>query len=85
MGPQGAVNILFARDIKASKDPEKRRAELLEEYRRKFANPLLAAQRGYIDEVIEPKTTRRKLIAALQFLKNKKVARIEKKHGNIPL
>ena len=85
MGPQGAVNILFARDIKASKDPEKRRAELLEEYRAKFANPLLAAQRGYIDEVIEPKTTRRKLIAALQFLKNKKVARVEKKHGNIPL
>jgi acetyl-CoA carboxylase carboxyltransferase component len=85
MGPQGAVNILFAREIKKAAKPEKRREELLEEYRTKFANPLLAAQRGYIDEVIEPKTTRPKLIAALRFLKNKKVQRIEKKHGNIPL
>jgi len=62
MGPQGAVNILFAREIRKSARPARRREELVAEYTEKFANPILAAQRGYIDEVIEPKHTRAKLM-----------------------
>ncbi|MFH2203747.1 MAG: acyl-CoA carboxylase subunit beta [Elusimicrobiota bacterium] len=85
MGPQGAVNILFAREIRKAANPKLRRDELIQDYTTKFANPLLAAQRGYIDEVIEPKKTRPKLVQALRFLKDKKVERIFKKHGNIPL
>ncbi len=85
MGPQGAVNILFAREIRKAAKPGERREELVDEYTANFANPLLAAQRGYIDEVIEPKKTRHKLIRALRFLRNKKTVRVEKKHGNIPL
>ncbi|MBI3550855.1 MAG: acyl-CoA carboxylase subunit beta [Elusimicrobia bacterium] len=85
MGPQGAVDILFRREIKAAKDPDKKREELVAAYQEKFANPYLAAQRGYIDEVIEAGDTRPKLIRALQFLKNKHVEPPKKKHGNIPL
>src|SRR5207248_3086966 len=85
MGPQGAVDILFAREIRKAADPASRREELVEEYAAKFANPYLAAQRGYIDEVIEAKDTRARLIRAFHFLRDKKVDRVEKKHGNIPL
>lgn len=85
MGPQGAVNILFAREIRKSARPNRRREELVTEYTEKFANPILAAERGYIDEVIEPRQTRAKLIRALHFLRNKKTSRVPKKHGNIPL
>jgi acetyl-CoA carboxylase carboxyltransferase component len=85
MGPQGAVNILFAREIKNSKNPEKRRAELVDEYTRNFANPFTAAQRGYIDEVVEARQTRPRLIQALRFLRGKKTVRLPRKHGNIPL
>ncbi|MBI4349175.1 MAG: acyl-CoA carboxylase subunit beta [Elusimicrobia bacterium] len=85
MGPQGAVDILFRREIQAAKDPAKKRAELIDDYARNFANPYLAAQRGYIDEVIPAADTRAKVVAAFHFLKNKKVEPVAKKHGNIPL
>ncbi|MBI5630174.1 MAG: acyl-CoA carboxylase subunit beta [Elusimicrobia bacterium] len=85
MGPQGAVDILFKREIKAAKDPAKRRQELIDDYARNFASPYQAAQRGYIDEVIEAGETRAKAVKAFQFLRSKKIERIPKKHGNIPL
>lgn len=85
MGPEGAVNIIFKKEIEQAKDPEKRREELIEEYRQKFANPYKAAELGYIDEVIFPKDTRPKLIKALEMLKNKREYSPPKKHGNIPL
>jgi acetyl-CoA carboxylase carboxyltransferase component len=85
MGPQGAVDILFRNEIKAAPNPEKRRAELIESYTKQFASPYQAAARGYIDEVIEARDSRPKLIRAFQFLKNKKTQRVPKKHGNIPL
>ncbi len=85
MGASGAVNIIFRREIKAAKDPEKRRKELVDEYNEKFANPYVAAELGYIDDVIYPRETRAKLIQALRFLKNKRQEIPRKKHGNIPL
>ncbi|MBI3551634.1 MAG: acyl-CoA carboxylase subunit beta [Elusimicrobia bacterium] len=85
MGPQGAVDILFKNDIKKSPDPAKRRAELIADYTAKFASPYQAAAHGYIDEVIAASETRPKIIRALRFLRNKKVAGVKKKHGNIPL
>ncbi len=85
MGPEGAVNILFKSEIDRSADPEARRKELTTEYTEKFANPYIAAARGYIDEVIEPRYTRTKLISALEMLKNKRDSNPPKKHGNIPL
>lgn len=85
MGPQGAAEIIFAHEIKAAKDPEQQFAEKVEEYREKFANPYIAASKGYIDEVIEPKITRYKLIKTLEMLSNKRDTNPAKKHGNIPL
>ena len=85
MGPQGAVNILHKAELAKAADPEKRRAELVQEYVAKFASPYQAAKHGYIDEVIEARQTRPKVIRALRFLKGKKVASLPKKHGNIPL
>jgi acetyl-CoA carboxylase carboxyltransferase component len=85
MGPEGAVNIIFRKEIEKAKDPAKRRAELVAEYREKFANPYVAAERGYIDDVIEPRETRPRLINALEMLSNKRDANPAKKHGNIPL
>ena len=85
MGPDGAVNIIFRKEIASAKDPEAERARLIEEYREKFANPYIAAARGYIDDVIEPKETRPRLIKALEMLKNKRDSNPPKKHGNIPL
>ncbi|QBD81273.1 acyl-CoA carboxylase subunit beta [Ktedonosporobacter rubrisoli] len=85
MGPEGAVNILFKDEIKNAADPEQRRKELTAEYIEKFANPYVAASRGYIDEIIEPSHTRAKLINALEMLKNKRDTNPSKKHGNIPL
>ncbi len=85
MGPEGAVNILFKDDIEKAADPEQRRKELITEYTEKFANPYIAAGRGYIDEIIEPSQTRTKLINALEMLKNKRDTNPPKKHGNIPL
>ncbi len=85
MGPEGAVNILFRNEIEQAPDPEQRRKELIAEYTEKFNNPYIAASRGYIDEVIEPRHTRAKIINALEMLKNKRDSNPPKKHGNIPL
>jgi propionyl-CoA carboxylase beta subunit len=85
MGPDGAVNIIFRRQIAEAADPEAERARLAEEYRDTFANPFVAAERGYIDDVIEPHETRPRLIEALQMLQNKRDSNPPKKHGNIPL
>jgi propionyl-CoA carboxylase beta chain len=85
MGPDGAVNIIFRKELDAAVDPVKRKAELVADYKEKFANPYIAAQRGYIDDVIEPKETRPRLINALEMLSNKRDGNPAKKHGNIPL
>jgi propionyl-CoA carboxylase beta chain len=85
MGPDGAVNIIFRKELAKSKNPEERRKELVAEYREKFANPYVAASRGYIDDVIEPRETRPRLINALEMLSNKRDANPPKKHGCIPL
>lgn len=85
MGPEGAVNIIFRQELANAPDPEARRAELVEEYRERFANPYVAAARGYIDDVIIPSETRPRLINALGMLQNKRDSNPPKKHGNIPL
>jgi acetyl-CoA carboxylase carboxyltransferase component len=85
MGPEGAVNIVFRKELEKAKDPVKRKEELVAEYREKFANPYIAAERGYIDDVIEPRETRPRLINALEMLSNKRDSNPAKKHGNIPL
>ncbi|KAA0549502.1 acyl-CoA carboxylase subunit beta [Bacillus sp. BGMRC 2118] len=85
MGPQGAANIIFAREIENSVNPEQTRADKIEEYREKFANPYVAAKMGMVDDVIDPRETRIKLIQALEMLRNKREERPRKKHGNIPL
>lgn len=85
MGPDGAVNIIFRKELEKAADPVQKKAELVAEYRRKFASPYVAAERGYIDDVIEPKETRPRLINALEMLSNKRDANPAKKHGNIPL
>ena len=85
MGPEGAVNIIYRRDIADSPTPDTRRQKLIEDYKAHFANPYVAAERGYIDDVIVPHETRPKIITALQTLQNKRVAGPRRKHGNIPL
>ena len=85
MGPEGAVNILYKRELDAAKDPEALRAQRVAEFREKLANPFVAAGRGFIDEVIAPRTTRPRLIAALESLEGKRDKNPPKKHGNIPL
>mgnify|MGYP005838113157 CR=1 FL=1 len=85
MGPKGAVNIIFRKQIEAAADPEAERARLEAEYRERFASPYVAASRGYIDDVIEPHETRPKLISALEMLQNKRDTNPHKKHGNMPL
>ena len=85
MGPEGAVNVVFKKEIKAAEDPAQKEAEMIDEYRRTFASPYRAAERGFIDEIILPEETRPKLIKALESLKNKKDRMPEKKHDNLPL
>ncbi|MGM9927396.1 MAG: acyl-CoA carboxylase subunit beta [Bacillus sp. (in: firmicutes)] len=85
MGPEGAANIIFAREIANSDNPEETRQKKIDEYREKFANPYVAASRGMVDDVIDPRETRIKVIQALEMLRNKKESRPYKKHGNIPL
>ncbi len=85
MGPQGAANIIFAREIAGSENPEELREQKIEEYREKFANPYVAASRGMVDDVIDPRETRIKLIQGLEMMRNKREERPKKKHGNIPL
>ena len=85
MGPDGAVNIVFKKEIEDAADPESTRNRLIEAYRNNFASPFKAAELGYIDEIISPENTRPKLIAALLMLKDKKDAIPKRKHGNTPL
>jgi propionyl-CoA carboxylase beta chain len=84
MGPEGAVNVLYRRELDAAEDPVALRAQKVAEFREKFANPFVAASRGFVDEVIEPRTTRRKIIEALSRLSTKRDKNPPKKHGNIP-
>jgi len=85
MGPKGAVEIIFAKEIKAAEKPEEEEARKIEEYTEKFASPYIAAERGYIDEVIEPRQTRPRLISTFRMLRNKVDTNPKRKHGNIPL
>jgi len=85
MGPEGAVNVVFRKEVAEADDPDAKRQELVEEYREEFANPYVAAARGYIDDVIEPAETRPRIIEALKMLQNKRDTNPPKKHGNIPL
>ena len=85
MGPEGAVEIIYRRELKEAVDPAARKKELAEDYRETFANPYIAASRGFIDDVIEPHNTRARLINALQVFQNKRDENLPKKHGNIPL
>jgi acetyl-CoA carboxylase carboxyltransferase component len=85
MGSQGAVEILYRRELADAADPAARRAELIDEYTERFANPYAAAERGYVDDVIDPAETRRKLIAGLEMLSSKREELPKRKHGNIPL
>lgn len=85
MGPEGAVGIIFRKELAEAENAEERKAELVAEYREKFANPYIAAQRGYLDAVIEPRLTRPRVINALEMLANKRDSNPPKKHGNIPL
>jgi propionyl-CoA carboxylase beta chain len=85
MGPEGAINILYRKELAEAADPDELRAALVEEYREKFANPYVAANWGYVDDVIEPAQTRPLLINALEMLQNKRDENPPKKHGNMPL
>ena len=85
MGPDGAANIIFRKEIASAEDAISAREQKIEEYRQKFSNPYVAAARGYVDDVIDPATTRGRLINALEMLSGKRENRPAKKHGNIPL
>ena len=85
MGPQGACNIIFRKEIKAAKDPEAKRQELIAQYREKFANPYIAAELGYIDKVVLPHETRPLICKGLEVFASKRKSLPPKKHGNIPL
>ena len=85
MGPQGAVEIVYRRELQAAADPVARRAELVEEYTERYANPYLAAERGYVDDVIDPADTRALLIDGLAMLRSKREELPRRKHGNVPL
>lgn len=85
MGPEGAANIIYRKEIKNAENPAEVRMKKTAEYRDKYANPYIAAARGYVDDVIDPRDTRKRLIYSMETLQNKKVSRLRKKHGNIPL
>ena len=85
MGAQGAVNILYRRELASAEDPDTRRAELVTEYEDTLANPYIAADRGYVDAVIKPSETRSQIVKALRALREKRKTLPPKKHGNIPL
>jgi len=84
MGPEGAANIVFKKEIESADDPEQERQNKIQEYKEKFANPYVAATKGYIDEVIEPSDTRNRILHALIVSKDKVAYRPEKKHGIPP-
>jgi acetyl-CoA carboxylase carboxyltransferase component len=85
MGPQGAVEIVYRRELQQAADPVTRRAELVAEYTEKYANPYVAAERGFVDDVIDPADTRKVLIDGLEMLKTKREELPRRKHGNMPL
>ena len=85
MGAEGAVNIVYRRELAAAGDQEAARREKIEEFRERFANPFVAAERGYVDDVIEPRETRMRVIRGFKMLENKVDTMPRKKHGNIPL
>jgi len=85
MGPQGAVEIVYRRELQQAADPVARRAELVAEYSEKYANPYAAAERGFVDDVIDPTETRRKVVAGLRVLRSKREDLPQRKHGNVPL
>ena len=84
MGPEGAANIIFRKEIMSADDPEKVRKQKVQEYKQKFANPYVAASRGYVDSVIEPSETRKLLLHAIAVAKNKSISGPSKKHGVPP-
>jgi len=85
MGPEGAVNVLYRRELQKTEAPEALRAKKVAEFKEKFANPYVAAERGFIDEVIDPRHTRRKIVAGLEMTHSKRDKNPPRKHGNIPL
>ena len=85
MGPEGATDVVYRREIQSAANPAARRTELIDEYKERFANPWIAAERGYIDDVIDPAETRRKLIAGMDMLQSKREDLPKRKHGNVPL
>ena len=85
MGPQGAVEIVYRQELNSADDPVAKRAELVDEYTERFANPYVAAERGFVDDVIDPAETRIKLIAGLELLRSKREELPKRKHGNVPL
>jgi propionyl-CoA carboxylase beta chain len=85
MGAEGAVGVLYKKELQDTTNPDENRRRIVDEFNEKFANPYVAAERGFIDEVIEPAETRPKLIRALSLLRNKVDTNPRKKHGNIPL
>jgi acetyl-CoA carboxylase carboxyltransferase component len=85
MGAEGAVNVIHRRAIAEADDADARRAELISDYTERFSNPYIAAERGYVDDVIEPQETRRKLVRSLEMLRSKRETIPQRKHGNIPL
>ena len=85
MGPEGAVNIVYRRELAGANGSADMRRRKIEEFRERFANPFVAAERGYVDDVIEPRETRPRVIGALRLLENKVDSNPRKKHGNIPL
>ena len=85
MGPQGAVEIIYRRELADAADPQSRRNELVDDYTQRLANPYVAAERGFVDEVIEPSQSRRKIVAGLRMLESKREEIPERKHGNVPL
>ena len=85
MGASAAVGIIFRREISTSEDPEAKREDLIEDYEERFNNPMVAAEMGFIDDVIDPRETRPYLIKALQMIRTKRPDRPPRKHGNIPL
>jgi acetyl-CoA carboxylase carboxyltransferase component len=85
MGAEGAVNVIHRREISAAGEPEAKRRELITDYEKRFSNPYIAAERGYVDDVIEPSETRRRLVQSLEMLRSKRETIPQRKHGNIPL
>lgn len=85
MGAPGAVGLIFRKELESADDPVAKRAELIEEYTERFANPYIAAERGYVDDVIDPRETRRVLARSLEMLRTKREQLPSRKHGNVPL